>query len=97
MIYEYVTTPTDARDAMVDFYQNVLCDEIADNQAELTTPAAYLEEVRAHAYSEPTDDYGHDLKDLILKATEQPTTLKALTKEYEEAKSEPQDFVRLRK
>jgi hypothetical protein len=96
MIYKFVSTPTEARDDMVDFYQDVLMDEIDDN-AELTTPQAYLEEVRADAFTEPVDSMGNDIKDLILKASNQPTTLKHLTREYNEAKSDSQEFIRIRR
>ena len=95
MIYTYVTTPTEARVDMVSFYEDVLLDELADN-APLSTPEIYLADVRSNAPDE-TDNFGQDITAHILKACDQPSTLKALTAHYLEALHTPQDFLHIRK
>jgi hypothetical protein len=94
MIYKYVTTPTEARDDMVSFYWEVLRDCI-ENGDEPQSVESYLEEVRADAYNEPVDDFGHELKELILKATEQSTTTKKLREVFEMAQSDPAALIEL--
>jgi hypothetical protein len=95
MIYKYVTTPTEARNDLVSFYEDILCDEISDH-SELTTPEAYLSDVRNEA-KDQYDDFGHEIEKHILKACEQPSTLKKLAEYHNEAKHLPADFIALRK
>jgi hypothetical protein len=99
MIYKFVTTPTEARNDLVSFYEDILCDEIEDKyntEHELTTPEAYLADVRNEA-KDQTDDFGHDIEKHILKACEQSSTFKKLAEYYNEAKHLPAAFVAIRK
>jgi hypothetical protein len=95
MIYKYVTTPTEARNDLVSFYEDVLCDEISTN-SELTTPDAYLVDVRNEAKGQ-VDEFGHEIEKLVLKACGQFSTFKKLAEYYNEAKHLPAAFVALRK
>ena len=93
MIYDYVQTPTDARECIVDFYEDVLRDEI-DCEHTLTSPEAYLAEVLAQA-KDQTDRFGNVIEHLIRKACEQPTTLRKLEEVYGYASREPADYTEM--
>ena len=95
MIYKYVTTPTEARNDLVSFYEDVLCDEISTH-SELTTPAQYMSEAVLEADGQ-VDAFGHDIAQHILKACQQVSTLKKLAEYYNEAKHLPEAFLAIRK
>jgi hypothetical protein len=96
MIYKYVTSPTEARNDIVSFYEDILMDELPYPMSDITTPQVYLSDVRAEA-KDQVDDFGNDIEKHILKACDQPTTLKALMASYTEATTDPKTFIELRK
>jgi hypothetical protein len=95
MIYKYVTNPTEARNDLASFYEDILMDELADNSG-LTTPEAYLIDVRNDAKGQ-VDNFGNDCEKDIRKACDQVSTLKLLRRSFDEARMEPQEFIALRK
>lgn len=95
MIYKYVTSPTEARNDMVSFYESILMDELEANDS-LMAPQAYLDDVRLEA-KDQVDDFGHEIEKHILKACDQPSTMKALQASYSEAYTDPETFIELRK
>jgi hypothetical protein len=93
MIYSWVYTVRDARECIVDFYEDVLRDEI-DCEHTTTTPEAYLIEVLAQA-KDQVDNNGNEIEHLIRKACAQTSTLKKLKTLYAYANRDPEDYMEM--
>lgn len=94
MIYQWVTTPTEARDAMVSHYCDVLADHLREGQSP-QPPTEYINECRAAITDDMTDDHAHEIAGDVRKACDQPTTLKRLQKEFDSAVGDPQAYLQL--